>query len=72
MSFKIKEFLCGWSGSTFGTYNFTMCHREQSAVFGKNLCDENVKIEINGTSETVKVSRPNGKIETITFKYFGA
>ena len=72
MSSKIKEFLRGWSGSAFGTYNFTMNHRKQSEVFGKNLCAENVKIEINGANETVKVLCPSGKIETIPFKYFGA
>jgi hypothetical protein len=60
MSFKIKEFLHGWSGSAYGTYNSTMRHSVQNEVFGKNLC-----------AETVKVSHTNGKIETIPFKYFG-
>ena len=70
MSAKIKEFLRSQTGSVYGTYNFTMRHSIQNVVFGKNLCAENVKIEINGKSETVKVLRPTGKIETISFQYF--
>ena len=70
MSSKIKEFLRNKCGSSLGTYNFTMRHSIQNAVFGKNLCAENVKIEINGTSETVKVLRPRGEIETIPFSKF--